>query len=519
MKTRFFTFILAITMLFGCFTNVTIASASEGTNTDDIIISEEDAHAMKQSARILPRKESAEVGEWDVITMQGNTYSASDCRTFEDGLLTKGNEYVNTYRVGWSGSDRPDNNRVTLEQLRRMFAYDVAYYSGHGGYNIVNGVYHPFLNFKPSNPASDYGNSSPIDVANAFLVDGSDWQTTSYLEPADPIKVLFLASCYQLDTKVMKYYARMMKASGIRAIAGYHDVAPSDGDDKIATDFIKNAADGKSVLYSWQNANSANSGYNWAVLVYQSNGNEQYRMPGFKGARYNAPNKTESVYRYASFLNPSAPAPTSLEDSLMERIAGLPLTITTGNLQTRAAVSGNEREIVHTTTSVADDGTLVWDYLTENGLNDASQDRILVQHYVACDEIDEDEGFLEDSRVIVERTYDYYDTYSGVKIADSFVGASIDCEGVKNISDSRKTVISAGERLAENARSIDLISEEDAIEIAQSEDTCCDYFDVYGIALAYAPTENGEHTLCYEVTSNHGFCYVDVQTGDIIHFT
>lgn len=515
MEKRLFSFILATAMMFGCFANATIVSASEENSTDEIIISEEDARSMKESERIFPRQESAEVGEWDVITMQGNTYSASDCRTFESGLLNKGNEYIRTYRAGWSGSDTPDSNRVTLEQLRGMYTHDVAYYSGHGGYQTVNGVYHPFLNFKPSNPANDYGNSSPIDVASTFMVDGSDWQTRSYLEPIDPIKVLFLASCYQLDTKVMKYYARMMKASGVRAIAGYHDIAPSEGDDDIATNFINYAADGNSVWYSWQHANSGN---NWAVLVYQSNGNQYYRMPGFKGNRYDAPDKTQSVYRYANFLSPCAPVPTSIENSLMEQIADLPLTITTSNLQTRAEVSGNEREVVHTTTSVADDETLVWNYLTENGLNDVSQDTILVQHYVACDEIDEDEGIVEDSRVIVERTYDYYDTYSGVKIADSFVGASIDCEGVKNISDNRKTVISAGEKLADNARSIDLISEEEAIEIARSEDTCCNDLDVHSIGLAYAPTENGEHTLCYEVTSNHGFCYVDVQTGDIIHF-
>ena len=515
MKNRFLSFVLATTMLFGCFANVTIASATEETSTSDIIMTEEDIRASKPSARIWPRKESAEVGEWDVLTMQGNTYNASDCRTFETGLLNKGNVYVNADRAGWSGSDNPDNNRVTSEQLRRMYTYDVAYYSGHGAYQKVNGTYHPFLNAKPSNSAADYGNSSPIDVAELFIVDGSDWQTSSYLGPGDPIKVLFLASCFQLDTKIMKYYARMMKASGIRAVAGYHDIAPANGDDVIATNFVKNAAAGNSVWYSWQHANS---GYNWAVLVYQNNGNQYYRMPGFPGNRYDAPDKTQSVYRYANFLSPNAPAPTSMDNSLMEQIANLPLTITTSNVQTRSAVPGNEREIVHTTTSVADDGALVWDYLTENGLNDASQNTILVQHYVACDEIDEDEGLLEDSRVIVERTYDYYDTYSGVKIADSFVGASIDCEGVKNISDSRKMVVSAGERLAENARNIGLIKEYEAIEIAQSEDTCCDHFDVIDIALAYAPTENGEHVLCYEVTSNHGFCYVDVQTGDIIRF-
>jgi len=71
--------------------------------------------------------------------------------------------------------------------------------------------------------------------------------------------------------------------------------------------------------------------------------------------------------------------------------------------------------------------------------------------------------------------------------------------------------------MAQSARSINLITEEEAVEVASAEDSCCD-FNFLNISLAYAPTENGEHVLCYEVVSSHGFCYVDVQTGNIIHF-
>ncbi len=125
---------------------------------------------------------------------------------------------------------------------------------------------------------------------------------------------------------------------------------------------------------------------------------------------------------------------------------------------------------------------------------------------------------LDDTAVVVERTYDYYDTYEGIKIADSFIGASVDCEGIKNICDERKTVTSAGECLEQRGRSNSLISEAEAIEIAHSEYACCENFNLINVSLAYAPTENGVHVLCYEVQTSHNFCYVDVQTGDIIRF-
>ena len=109
---------------------------------------------------------------------------------------------------------------------------------------------------------------------------------TEGLHPPSPLfavkhlilRVLMLASCSQLDSSVVKYYARIMKSSGIRAIAGYHDIAPGLGDDVIATNFINHASAGNSVWYSWQHANN---GYNWAVLVYQENANQYYRLPGF----------------------------------------------------------------------------------------------------------------------------------------------------------------------------------------------------------------------------------------------
>lgn len=515
MKRNIFSLFLAAVLLLKCFPCCAMATTySEESNSDTL----ESAQLTEEKAspRIFPRQESYPEGEYDAVTMQGNTESASDCKTFRDALLNKGNTYLSVDRIGWyeeNGKAKENYNRVTQDEFRSIYHKDVAYYSGHGGFTAVNGTYYPFVNFTPSNPDNDFGNSIPINVATTFCVDGSDWLTDSYLVPIDPLKVLVLASCYQLDSHIVKYYARMMKASGVRAIAGYHDIAPSDGDDTIATNFINNAESGSSIWASWKNANS---GKNWAVLVYQDKSNQYYRMPGFPGARYDAPDRTTSVYRYANFLDPYAAVPTGIEDSLMEQIENLPLTITTSEIQSRIAAPETLRETAHSDYSIADDDTLVLDYLAENLSENLSNNTIRVQHYISCEEIDVDDGVLEDTAVIVERTYDYYDTYQGIKIADSFAGASIDREGIKDVSDNRKAVISVGETVAQSARSCNLITEDEAVDIARSEDTCCD-FDLINTSLAYAPLENGEHVLCYEVMSSHGFCYVDIQTGNIIH--
>lgn len=63
-----------------------------------------------------------------------------------------------------------------------------------------------------------------------------------------------------------------------------------------------------------------------------------------------------------------------------------------------------------------------------------------------------------------------------------------------------------------------MISEEEAIQIAKNVNDCCDDYEVYTVSLAYAPTEQDVHVLCYEVMSNCGFTYVNVQTGEVIEW-
>ena len=94
-----------------------------------------------------------------------------------------------------------------------------------------------------------------------------------------------LAACFQLDSSIMHYYARAMRASSVRAIAGYHERGPGHPTDvTIAENFFTYANAGNSVKYSWQYGNTvANTIHPWAVLVYTHNSNEYYRIPGFPG--------------------------------------------------------------------------------------------------------------------------------------------------------------------------------------------------------------------------------------------
>lgn len=457
------------------------------------------------------------------LVMQGNTYSASDCAIFRNGLLNSDYDYTMVAAYGWDPSTGEVlDDRVEESELLKCGWYDVAYYSGHGGWTTINSVRYPQINLIPSNTSADYGNSDPINVASAFGVDSDDWKTACTISSEDRLRVLILSACSQLDSSIVKYYARIMRASGIRAIAGYHSTAPGTGtDDTIAQTFIEKASEGESVWSSWKQAN--NYGYNWAVLVYEENYNQYYRLPGFPGNTYTDPSSTATIYRYADFLGTDhmEASPASIEEELFSQIYSLPLTITAVDSRARTSTISWSRETVCSDTSVPDSYSEALHHLSTTCGEDFSS-KVMVEHYVSRQEIDEAFGALSETETILERTYNFHDTYNGVKIANSFIGASIDSDGVNSVNDKRKTVTSVGETIAElttnGARTVTVISENDAIQIVQSADLCCAESEIYAISLAYAPLEDGIHVLCYEITSSCGFYYVNVQTGEVVNW-
>ena len=462
--------------------------------------------------------DSSRAVSYSAIIMQGNTPSASDCNMFYQKLRDSGRGYNTIDAFGWSKVNGTANtNRVTEDQLTEMPWYTVAYYSGHGKWrtNSVTGDRNPVVNYAASN---SYGNYQEINIAEAFGVDGDDWRTSCTMLGGYPLRVLILASCSQLDTSVMKYYARIMRCSNIHAIAGYHATAPSATDAAIAEEFVDLSSEGKSVWLSWE---TANEGEPWALLLYQDNNNQYYRLPGFPSPTYAVADPDAFIFRYANFLETPQLVLGTVSDTSNKTIEELPLSLVTTEIQSRSTVNKVERDTVSNGESIADNDSAVRNYLKENIADDVLNDTLCVQHYVSCTAIDEEQGLLTDTEKIISRRYDYYNTFAGVKIADSYVGASIDCEGIKNVSYNRKNVISEGDSVSEirekRSRDINLISQEEAVEIARTEALCCEEHEPLGVALAYAPTENGEHVLSYEVVFSHGFSYVNVETGEIIN--
>lgn len=453
---------------------------------------------------------------WATIIMQGNTFSPSDCQALKDSLVAANRGYTIFETKGWEDGQAAANlNRVTMQEFHQIKDYHVAYYSGHGAVVGKGITIRPVLNAIPEDEDQDFGNSSPFNVAQALQVEQSNWRTDSYIKPEDDLRVLILSACKQLDSSVVKYYARAMRASGIMVIAGYHETAPGTGiDDLIAEDFVDLADQGNSVWYSWEHANS---GHPWAVLVYLEYYNQYYRLPGFPGNAYQPPSMDALVWRYANFLNSAELAPLTSAGVNGDSIASLPLTISTQPIANRdGGKSIVARETAAATTSVSDSKALVEKYITSNYAVRNLEDMVCVERYVACDRVDEETGIVEDSRVIVKRTYSYYDEFSGVKVLDSFVEVSVDAAGISSAEDNRKELpLAQASASAQNRVGDKYCALEEARSTLLSR---YPYLDIESESLAYVPVKEDTHRLCYEFTANHGFFYVDIATGDIVEY-
>lgn len=453
----------------------------------------------------------------DAIIMQGNTESASDCVAFENALEASGNGYNSFARYGWQeNNSSPENIRVSASSFATIGSYKVAYYSGHGA-RINNGAYLPILNAHAGNNA--YGSYTPFNVATTLGVsDDSNWENTCIIDSDDNLRVLILACCYQLDSNIVKYYTRLMKASGIRAIAGYHEQAPSDGDDTIATRFVQQADNGSSIKDAWANVNWDQ---NWAILVYRENNGQNYKLPDFPDYTLPAVSSSAAVYRYANFLDPYREESTrSMGAGVVPQLYSLPLSITLSNTRNEARKQTFKRDAVWGEVSVPDDDSAIISALSKQFGEDLSL-KPFVQYHVSQEEVDTDTGVLPGTEIVVERTYQYFDTYEGVKIVDSYISASIDNDGINRISAQRKTVVSVNansEAINTGSRGdISLIEEEDALKLLLSNNKNIAASEYFGSTLAYAPDGNGSHVLCYEFAFSGGLYYVNVITGEIIN--
>lgn len=430
---------------------------------------------------------------YSAAALQGDTESPSDCDAFLDAMSE--NNYA-IVAFGYGSEPSP----ITENQFVRAKEYTVAYYSGHG--STVDGG--------TINSESD--DSSKIKVSEALNVDTSSWETSCFWQESDPIRVLVLASCFQLDSSCVSTYAKIMKASGIRAIAGYHSYAPVKGDDTIAASFVEFAETGESIKSSWR---QANYGQDWAVLVYEDGANQFYRLPGFPGKTYPTPSDSTPIYRYANFIdntgNSGRPVTTSISS-----VSGIPATLAyTDKAENRvenvlyrdsAGVAVDEHAALQTARDEAQK------ILTEDELQVA----ICVESSVIKELVDTEVGIVEGTATTVEKGYTYYDTYSGIKLADSFISIGVDSDGITGVVNSWKdrTIY---------ASATNMVTKENIISTSAATHAALRHVEsIHSIAevtcenLTYVPVGNNIYQLCYEIITPGGTVFVNVLDGTVI---
>lgn len=485
---------------------------------------------------------------YTAMIAQGNTNDVGDCKAFYNWLNSVPNNH--TYTVtnkGWtysgSGTATANATRATAANLKSAKGYDVLYWSGHGGSNPLT------LNETPSNSANTSGTWSEIDVASTLGVSGANWATNSEWTTSDSIKVAIFGACKILDNSYgeTKYLARVMKASNVRVIAGFHGTSPTHPNDTtIVNNFFSNTSNngvsgGESIRSSWQMANELNSSSTpWAVLCYTSNSNQYYRMPGFPGNTYSAPASNASVYRYRQGLSgnetistSSATANIGISGNANARLSSLPTEIYASAEQLTIDASAvtyavadsympiikasdelTNREMVESEIGV-NSGTqykLATDFI-EDAVSDFDlDDAILAVYDVIRDEIDPDEGVVESSETVVGKTYCYSNQYMGVRIADNFIKIGTDEDGVYYVINKWQNVEAAPilNSSGDIEESILTASEAlDAIDLIPSEIDSCE--------LVYASVGGGSYRLSYEVVLSEGGRYfVDCVTGEKI---
>ena len=477
--------------------------------------SEKESNNIMEANNIPVLPGDDEDGSYVTIIMQGDTDSASDCLAFANALTASGNGYNYFQRYGWNAEGQKTESMVSSSQFSSIGSYPVAYYSGHGSWKWSNeaGDQVPFLNAGSS--------STEFNVATTLGLSGTDWEDTCIISSISPLRVLILSACKQLNDYSAQYYARLMKASGVRVVAGYHDTSTSDYDDEIAQEFVERCDMGRSILNSWDTVNS-NYGQPWAVLVYTSNENQNYRLPGFPGATYVAPSSGADIYRYMEGVDTTVTLRymPNIENEIAEVIESLPLFITVVEKSKTGTLQDYVRDAVWTA-SVEDNDSEI-KKLIEETLQESVGKKIVVQYNVTQDIIDPELGVVPESSVVVERTYKYYDTYRGIKITDSYISASIDSQGINEFTVCKRMVMpedtSAFTSRVDMLENHPVVTQENAIKVLLAEEKQLMQTELLAVSLAYVPDGSGNHVLCYEFMFPCGFRYVSVSNGKVICF-
>lgn len=466
--------------------------------------------------------------------MQGNTLDPYDCLKIYNGLSDGG--YSSITNNGWvrnsSTTASLSINRATPDHYLSGWRNTVSYFSGHGAKNTG----YPVLNYDTGNSNTQSGNFTEFNVATELGVSGSNWLADCTVPAGQyyDMRVHIIAACHQLDSTIMKYYARAMRATSMRAIAGYHETAPAhDTDTNIANSFMSYAASGESVWSSWKQSNNSYGNQPWAVLLYREYSNMYFRIPSFQGNTYSTPSSSADIYRYASHLQNTTiyqlvtRSSGAVSDNMTERSADADFDLFQSEFPLYIKVTENDRvnrsvdalqiemrETIDTDIDVLLDRETT-DDIARRFLNFSPESALL---FVATPEIrtevDPDCGAVEGSDVIVSWDQRYYNTYQNVRINNAYVYFNVDSDGIVAVINNWKDVVLGTEVQHDN-----YIGVREALECAVRGGYNAK--DTDNVCLVYEPIENwcsdGINKLCYEFDTSDGLVRVDVETGELLN--
>lgn len=384
------------------------------------------------------------------------------------------------------------------------------YWSGYGGSN---------------------GNNATLNITHNSSKRFNTFDAADKWKNTYDLKVAIIAACYQFNGNGLRgKWVEIMKNSGLKVLAGYHESAPSSTDKDIANEFFRLAnetrgsSQGNSVRHSWQQANIANgSSAQWIVLGYKTNRMEYYRLPGFPGS-FEASPSSKTVYRYTS-KNINGTGATSRAASFINREIPYEIKVSEDTLDLDAAVLGDNCHVA----SLDDDAQAKIINLRENKLDsialedaqknnaviienlgiDSNLSNSIINNYALLEtEIKEDGSDGEENNIGVVSTYQQQ--YRGIPLEDNFFTVCSDSDGVFSVID-RWSEISE----IDGSQIIEPITIRKAEEILDSklnfkapEIDSCEY--------VYKKTENGTYRLNVKLVSeNNQQYYVDAVSGDL----
>ena len=453
---------------------------------------------------------TASYGNYTAVVMAGACDDADDCKVYYDELTAMGYSAIHP---GWSALAYPNNNGLetsnNLSVTENTFISGgdktVCVFSGHGGES-------------GGHPVLSYGYTNAFDVATHLGVSSnSSWQNDCVWNNK-PVETLILAACSQLDAYYnMYYYGRIMKASNLKAVLGYHEPTDSgESDVMVARCFMMwcRAAAGFSIKYCWEYANSSSDAdtQQWAILVYSTY--QGYQMPGFPGYSSISHNKNNDVILRFKEGNSQEVNPYIILNNRNES-GDLPEGEFPLYVETRV-----DPEFESQFSRLTDLNRNPTDSLTDMNSQEELMKQIVYQFFsdeqlenvrvemsdIVVDTLNLNEMNLLEPSIKVGEKYSIISTFNDIPINNSFMKFSVDKDGIYMAINNWKEITPGEERILVNQNSL-----ETALKKVEQQGL---KVEAERTKLIYKPIDETKCKLCYRIVTNSTIVYVDLETGE-----